>query len=687
MRHGDYRDVAEGGFDAVSSIGLTEHIGVANYPAYFRFLRGRLRPGGRLLNHCITRPDNVQTARVRGGFIDRYVFPDGELTGSGRIIATIQDVGGLEVRHEENLREHYAKTCARVVREPRRALGRVRPEVGEATAKVWGLYLAGSRVGFERNWIQLHQVLAVKLHEDGARGLPAASGLGLRLTPGRGPRAARVAGAAGPGPVALVGSGEYLPVLEFLERALITGRPRGTPSSRRRQRPRDRRRWPVGTRSARTPPGASASSRWSCPSGTGTTPTTPATPSSSPAPAWSTSPAAVPATSPRRCAAPGSGRRSSTRGGTARRSRAAPPARWRSPPASPGSAARGGPPPGSGSFRWSGSSRTSTGSGAACRTSRCAASAHGDDAALLVGIDEETALVGGLDGRLAGRRRRARATRGRCSAGGRRGCWGRAAGRRVAAGESVVLPVPAARLTDVRGRPRDLRTAPRGAHDPGMTSDHSRPRPTPGESVWGDESGVVDAVLEWVARAPRQGHRSDDDRAPGRGADGGDRADGDPGGHRPPPRTGDLRARSSCPRPGPRRTRSTSPTSRRRRPAPPSRSTSPPAWRTSSAATGRPARARSTPRTRCSRWLAGLLGWPATAGGTFVSGGTTGNLSALVAARHTAEQRRRAAGPAAHPRGRLGARLHRRGALLGPLRRARDGRRRCWRCRVTTAAG
>ena len=58
VRHRDYRDVAERGFDAVSSIGLIEHIGVKNYPAYFRFLRERLRPGGRLLNHGITRPDN-----------------------------------------------------------------------------------------------------------------------------------------------------------------------------------------------------------------------------------------------------------------------------------------------------------------------------------------------------------------------------------------------------------------------------------------------------------------------------------------------------------------------------------------------------------------------------------------------------------------------------------------------------
>jgi cyclopropane-fatty-acyl-phospholipid synthase len=172
VRHADYRDVAERGFDAVSSIGLTEHIGVANYPAYFRFLRDRLRPGGRLLNHCITRPDNVHIPRVRGGFIDRYVFPDGELTGSGRIISAIQDVGGLEVRHEENLREHYALTCAAWSANLVEHWDACVAEVGEATAKVWGLYLAGSRIGFERNQVQLHQVLAVKVHPNGQADFP-----------------------------------------------------------------------------------------------------------------------------------------------------------------------------------------------------------------------------------------------------------------------------------------------------------------------------------------------------------------------------------------------------------------------------------------------------------------------------------------------------------------------------------
>ncbi|HEY5989782.1 MAG TPA: cyclopropane-fatty-acyl-phospholipid synthase family protein, partial [Streptosporangiaceae bacterium] len=81
VRHLDYRDVTETEFDAVSSIGLTEHIGKAQLPGYFAFLLGKLKPGGRLLNHCITRPANTEPARRAGGFINRYVFPDGELEG------------------------------------------------------------------------------------------------------------------------------------------------------------------------------------------------------------------------------------------------------------------------------------------------------------------------------------------------------------------------------------------------------------------------------------------------------------------------------------------------------------------------------------------------------------------------------------------------------------------------------
>ena len=171
VRHSDYRNVREVGFDAVSSIGLTEHIGVKNYPAYFRFLRSRLRDGGRLLNHSITRPDNRHPGIPRAGFINRYVFPDGELTGSGTLVSVMQDEG-LEVRHEENLREHYAMTCRYWVSNLSANWDQAVAEVGLGTAKVWALYLAGSQLSFERNRIQLHQILGVKVPADGNAQFP-----------------------------------------------------------------------------------------------------------------------------------------------------------------------------------------------------------------------------------------------------------------------------------------------------------------------------------------------------------------------------------------------------------------------------------------------------------------------------------------------------------------------------------
>src|SRR6202050_823221 len=171
IRHLDYRDVTETGFDAVSSIGLTEHIGKQNLPSYFSFLYGKLNAGGRLLNHCITRPDNIEPAiRIRG-FINRYVFPDGELEGPGYLISLMTDTG-FEVRHEENLREHYAKTLAAWCANLDAHWDEAVQEVGQGTARVWRLYMAGSRLGFDRNHIELHQVLGVKLQPDGTSGMP-----------------------------------------------------------------------------------------------------------------------------------------------------------------------------------------------------------------------------------------------------------------------------------------------------------------------------------------------------------------------------------------------------------------------------------------------------------------------------------------------------------------------------------
>jgi cyclopropane-fatty-acyl-phospholipid synthase len=171
VRHMDYRDVPETGFDAVSSIGLTEHVGKQNLPSYFAFLRSKLNVGGRLLNHCITRPDNIEPPIRKRGFINRYVFPDGELEGPGYLISLMHDAG-FEVRHEENLREHYAKTlaawCANLDAHWHEAV----KEVGQGTARVWRLYMAGSRLGFDRNHIELHQVLCVRLAADGKSGMP-----------------------------------------------------------------------------------------------------------------------------------------------------------------------------------------------------------------------------------------------------------------------------------------------------------------------------------------------------------------------------------------------------------------------------------------------------------------------------------------------------------------------------------
>ena len=170
VRHGDYRDVTETGFDHVSSIGLTEHIGARNLPSYFSFLSQRVKPGGRLLNHTITRSDNRQRHRA-GKFIDRYVFPDGELEGPGAIASAMHD-NGFELHHEENLREHYAMTLREWCANLERGWDEAVAEAGEHKARIWRLYMASSRFGFDRNTIELHQFLGVRLPDDARSGMP-----------------------------------------------------------------------------------------------------------------------------------------------------------------------------------------------------------------------------------------------------------------------------------------------------------------------------------------------------------------------------------------------------------------------------------------------------------------------------------------------------------------------------------
>jgi len=173
VRFADYRDVAEDGFDAVSSIGLTEHVGARELPAYFACLLSKLRPGGRLLNHCITRPTTTEGVKA-SGFIDRYVFPDGELVAVGHLAGVMQDAG-FEVRHAENLREHYALTLAAWCANLDAHWDQAVADVGIGRARVWALYMAGSRLGFEENRIQLHQLLGVRATAGGGSEMPLRS--------------------------------------------------------------------------------------------------------------------------------------------------------------------------------------------------------------------------------------------------------------------------------------------------------------------------------------------------------------------------------------------------------------------------------------------------------------------------------------------------------------------------------
>ena len=118
IRLQDYRDVDDGPYDAISSIGMFEHVGLERLHAYFKNLHSLLRPEGRLLNHAIGRPARPFDGRSRAGappaprrrtFINRFVFPDGELHEVGTVVSAMQQ-DGFEVRHLESLREHYGLT-------------------------------------------------------------------------------------------------------------------------------------------------------------------------------------------------------------------------------------------------------------------------------------------------------------------------------------------------------------------------------------------------------------------------------------------------------------------------------------------------------------------------------------------------------------------------------------------------
>jgi cyclopropane-fatty-acyl-phospholipid synthase len=161
IRLQDYRDVRDGPYDAISSIGMFEHVGLAQLGTYFDRLRSLLRPEGRFLNHGISRPPARRARFPRRSFIDRYVFPDGELHEVGSVVSRIQR-SGFEVRHVEGLREHYALTLRAWVGNLERSWDEAVAEAGVARARIWRLYMAGAALNFEAGRTQVHQVLAVR---------------------------------------------------------------------------------------------------------------------------------------------------------------------------------------------------------------------------------------------------------------------------------------------------------------------------------------------------------------------------------------------------------------------------------------------------------------------------------------------------------------------------------------------
>jgi len=168
----DYRELQAGQpFDKVASVGMFEHVGRAKMHAYFVAVRKLLRPGGLLLNHGITAGgvDNVQLGAGMGDFIEQYIFPGGELLHASAVLHDLAQAG-LEMVDTENLRPHYARTlwawsdALEAVLEPAREVlqQQATAEQADKTLRAYRLYLAGSALGFERGWMALHQILAVR---------------------------------------------------------------------------------------------------------------------------------------------------------------------------------------------------------------------------------------------------------------------------------------------------------------------------------------------------------------------------------------------------------------------------------------------------------------------------------------------------------------------------------------------
>jgi len=170
----DYRDLPQDGrFDKIVSVGMCEHVGHANLREYCEILSKAVREGGLVMNHGITskHTDGRQVGRGAGDFIDRYVFPNGELPHLSMMTAEISEAG-LEVVDVESLRLHYARTLEHWSQRLEQNLEAAAKQVPEQALRIWRLYLAGCAYAFAHGWINIDQILATKPHADGSLELP-----------------------------------------------------------------------------------------------------------------------------------------------------------------------------------------------------------------------------------------------------------------------------------------------------------------------------------------------------------------------------------------------------------------------------------------------------------------------------------------------------------------------------------
>ncbi len=172
IRRQDYRDVVDGPYDRISSVGMFEHVGLKNLGTYFSTLNRLLAADGLVMNHGITSsdPDSRAVGLGISDFIERYVFPHGELPHVSLAIRELSQAG-FELVDAESLRRHYALTCEHWSRRFEAALPRLRQAADPKVLRIWRVYLAGCAMAFARGWINIYQLLAVK--GDAARaGLP-----------------------------------------------------------------------------------------------------------------------------------------------------------------------------------------------------------------------------------------------------------------------------------------------------------------------------------------------------------------------------------------------------------------------------------------------------------------------------------------------------------------------------------